>query len=37
MGRLQEIVLNIKELGASHQGAILVKVVHRVLGEFDLT
>ena len=37
MWRLQEKVLGVEELGASHQGAILVEVVYRVLEEFDLT
>ena len=37
MWRLQEKVLDVEELGASHQGAILAEVVYRVLEEFDLT
>ena len=37
MWRLQEKVLGVEELGASHQGAILAEVVYRVLEEFDLT
>ena len=37
MWRLQEKVLGIEELGASHQGAILANVVYLVLEEFDLT
>ena len=30
-------MLAVKELGVSHQGIILVEVVHRVLEEYDLT
>ena len=30
-------MLAIKELGVSHQGKILAKVVHRVIKEYDLT
>ena len=37
MWRLQEKVLGVEELGASHQGAILAEVVYSVLKEFDLT
>ena len=37
MWRLHEQVLVVKELGVSHQGIILTKVVHRVLEEYDLT
>ena len=37
MWKLQEKVLGVEELGASHQGAILAEVVYRVLEEFDLT
>ena len=37
MWRLQEKVLGVEELSASHQGAILAEVVCRVLEEFDLT
>ena len=37
MWRLQEKVLSVEELGASHQAAILAEVVYRVLEEFDLT
>ena len=37
MWRLHEQVLVVEELGVSHQGTILVEVVHRVLEEYDLT
>ena len=37
MWRLQEKVLGLEELGASHQGAILGEVLYHVLEEFDLT
>ena len=37
MRRLQEKVLGVEELGASHQGAIWAVVLYRVLEEFDLT
>ena len=37
MWRLQEKVLGVEELGASHQGAILVEVVYCVLEEFDIS
>ena len=30
-------MLAIEELGVSHQGTILIEVVHRVLEEYDLT
>ena len=30
-------MLTVEELGVSHQEIILVKVVHRVLEEYDLT
>ena len=30
-------MLIVEELGASHQGAILAEVIHRVLEEYDLT
>ena len=33
--RLHQQVFDVEELGASHQGAILVEVVHRVQEEFD--
>ena len=36
MWKLQEKVLSVEELGASHQGAILTDVLYRVLKEFDL-
>ena len=35
--RLQEKVLGVEELGASHQGAILAEALYRLLEEFDLT
>ena len=35
--RIQEKVLGVEELVASHQGAILVEVLYRVLEVFDLT
>ena len=37
MRKLQEKVISVEELGASHQGAILAEVLYRVLEEFDLT
>ena len=37
MWRLHEQVLAVEELGVSHQGIILAKVVQRVLDEYDLT
>ena len=37
MWRLQERVLDVEELGASHPGAILAEVLYSVLEEFDLT
>ena len=37
MWRLHEQVLAVEELGVSHQGIILVEVVHRVLEEYNLT
>ena len=37
MWRLHEQVLSVEELGVSHRGIILAKVVHRVLEEYDLT
>ena len=37
MWRLQEKVLDVEELGASHQGTILAEVLYRVLEKFDLT
>ena len=37
MWRLQEKVLGVEELGASHQGATLAEVVYCVLEELDLT
>ena len=37
MWRLHEQVLAVENLGVSHQGTILAKVVHHVLEEYDLT
>ena len=37
MWRLHEQVLADEESGVSHQGIILVEVVHHVLEEYDLT
>ena len=37
MWKLQEKVLGVEDLGASHQGAILADVLYRVLEDFDLT
>ena len=37
MWRLQERVLGVEELGASHPSEILAEVLYRVLEEFDLT
>ena len=37
MWRLHEQVLVVEELGVSHQGIVLVEVVHHVLEEYDLT
>ena len=36
MWRLHEQVLAVEELGVSHQGIILVEVMHHVLEEYDL-
>ena len=37
MWRLHKKVLAVEELGVSHRGIILAKVVHHVLEEYDLT
>ena len=35
--KLHEQALIVEELGLSHQGTILVEMVHRMLEEYDLT
>ena len=37
MWRLHEQALSVEGLGASHQGVILVKVLHCVVQEYDRT
>ena len=37
MWKLHKQVLDVEELGVSHQGKFLAKLVHHVLEEYDLT